>query len=118
MSSRRRFRLVAGLFAIALVVAACSDDKDKTTTGAASGSASSTGSGGGGPKGDFSIAFVGPLTGSDANLGIYIRDGAKTAIDAFNKANPDTKITLKEFDTQGDPAQAPTVLDRYINDDS
>jgi branched-chain amino acid transport system substrate-binding protein len=114
-SRRRRLRLIAGLFAITLVAAACSDDDKKTTT---TGGSSASASGGGGAKGEFSIAYVGPLTGSDANLGIYIRDGAKVAIDEFNKANPDIKITMKEFDTQGDPAQAPTVLDRYINDDS
>src|SRR5439155_19317518 len=68
------------------------------------------------PK-EYSIAFVGPLTGDAANLGIYIRNGAKTAVAEFNKANPDYKITLEEFDTQGDPAQAPTVLDKYINND-
>ena len=66
---------------------------------------------------EYSIAFVGPLTGDSANLGINIRNGAKTAVQEFNDANPNYKITLKEFDTQGDPAQAPTVLDKYINDD-
>ena len=106
MSSPKRLRLIAGLFAIVLIAAACSDDKKTATT-----------TSGGGAK-EFSIAYVGPLTGDAANLGIYIRDGAKTAVDEFNKANPDTKITLKEFDTQGDPAQAPTVLDKYINDSS
>ena len=68
-------------------------------------------------KKEYSIAFVGPLTGDSANLGIFIRNGAKTAIQEFNAANPTYKITLKEFDTQGDPAEAPTVLDKYINDD-
>jgi branched-chain amino acid transport system substrate-binding protein len=106
MSRPRRLRLIAGLFAIVLVAAACSDDKKTATT-----------TSGGGAK-EFSIAYVGPLTGDSANLGIYIRDGAKVAVDEFNKANPDIKITMKEFDTQGDPAQAPTVLDKYINDSS
>jgi branched-chain amino acid transport system substrate-binding protein len=114
MASPRRLRLVAGLFAIVLVAAACGSDK-KTSTSASGGTAS--GGGGGGGK-EFSLAYVGPLTGDAANLGIYIRDGAKTAVEEFNKANPDLKITLKEFDTQGDPAQAPTVLDKYINDES
>jgi branched-chain amino acid transport system substrate-binding protein len=98
------------LFAFTLIAAACGDDDDST--------ASSGDNGGSSNAKEYSIAFVGPLTGDAANLGIYIRDGAKTAVDEFNKANPDIKITLKEFDTQGDPAQAPTVLDKYINDDS
>ncbi|MEN3273212.1 MAG: branched-chain amino acid transport system substrate-binding protein [Actinomycetota bacterium] len=107
------WRLVALLFALAMVAAACGGDDDDSTasSGGDDGGSSSTAK-------EYSIAFVGPLTGDAANLGIYIRDGAKTAVDEFNKANPDIKITLKEFDTQGDPAQAPTVLDKYINDDS
>src|SRR5204862_4038249 len=49
----------------------------------------------------------------------YIRDGAKVAVDQFNEAHSDEfKITMEEFDTQGDPAQAPTVLDDYIGDEN
>ena len=40
------------------------------------------------------------------------------AVDQFNEAHgAEFKITMKEFDTQGDPAQAPTVLDEYIDDE-
>ncbi len=99
----RIWRLLALTIAATLLVAACGKDKKS--------------SGGKGGKKEFSIAYVGPLTGDAANLGILIRNGAKTAVQEFNDANPDYKITLKEFDTQGDPAQAPTVLDKYINDD-
>lgn len=103
-------RLLALVAVAGITVAACgSDSNDSTTTTAGSGS---------GAAKEYSLAYVGPLTGDAANLGIYIRDGAKVAVDEFNSANPDIKITLKEFDTQGDPAQAPTVLDKYINDDS
>ena len=60
----------------------------------------------------------GPLTGGAANLGIYIRDGAKVAVEQFNEEHGDEfNITLEEFDTQGDPAQAPTVLDEYIGNE-
>jgi len=110
-TARRRMRFVAALLGLVMIAAACSDDDETTTTGA-------SGTGGGGATGEFSIAWVGPLTGDAANLGIYIRDGAKVAVDEFNKANPGLKIVMKEFDTQGDPAQAPTVLDKYINDES
>jgi branched-chain amino acid transport system substrate-binding protein len=92
-----------------MVAAACGGDDDDSTASSGGGKTSAKA---------YSLAFVGPLTGDAANLGIYIRDGAKTAVSEFNAANPDIKITLKEFDTQGDPAQAPTVLDKYINDDS
>src|SRR5215210_3065161 len=94
---RRSMRLLA-LFAVAgLFVAACGSDDDSTSD-------TTEGDGGGGDVAEYSIAYVGPLTGDAANLGIYIRDGAKVAVDEFNKANSDIKITMEEFDTQGDPA--------------
>ena len=106
MATPRRLRLIAGLFAIVLVVAACSDKKSTTTTSS------------GGSTSEVFLAYVGPLTGDAANLGINIRNGAKTAIDAYNKKGGKVKVTLKEFDTKGDPAQATTVKDSYINDKS
>ena len=93
-------------FAFTVVLAACSSSS-KTST-------SSSGSNGNGNN--VALAFVGPLTGPNANLGINIRNGAQVAIDEANAAGGSVKFTLKAFDTQGDPAQAPTVKDKYIND--
>jgi branched-chain amino acid transport system substrate-binding protein len=111
--NRSRFRLaglVVVLLSVALGLAACGDDDD--------GGSGDTGDGGG-AKTTVTIAYVGPLTGDAANLGINIRDGAKTAIEEYNKkADAKYTIALKEFDTQGDPAQATTVKDRYIADTS
>ncbi|MER3460135.1 MAG: 16S rRNA (cytosine(1402)-N(4))-methyltransferase [candidate division GAL15 bacterium] len=61
-------------------------------------------------------AFVGALTGDAANLGTLIRDGAKLAVEEANKKQRTYRIVLKEFDTQGDPAQATTLKDQFIND--
>jgi len=106
----RRFVKIAGVACgLALFAAACGDDSDSSST--------TTPGDGGGEVTEVSLAFVGPLTGDAANLGVLIRDGAKVAIDQFNKANPEYKVTLEEFDTQGDPAQAPTVLDDYIGNE-
>jgi branched-chain amino acid transport system substrate-binding protein len=69
-------------------------------------------------KKTVALGFVGPLTGDSANLGVNIRDGAKVAIDEWNKKGGPITYQLKEFDTQGDPAQAPTQKDRYIPDSS
>ena len=111
-------RLMVVLAALSLVAAACGDDDEETaTTDTTAGEDAGGEDTGGGEAKEFSIAYVGPLTGDAANLGVYIRDGAKTAVEEFNEANPDLQITLEEFDTQGDPAQAPTVLDKYINDE-
>src|SRR5207248_2037007 len=64
------------------------------------------------------IAFVGAETGDNANLGINILGGVKLAVDQVNKANPKVKIELKDFDTAGDPAQASTLKDKFVNDQS
>jgi branched-chain amino acid transport system substrate-binding protein len=64
----------------------------------------------------YKLAFVGPLTGPNANLGINIRDGAEIAIDEANQAGGDVKFELVPFDTQGAPDQATTAKDRFIND--
>ncbi|MGQ0743409.1 MAG: branched-chain amino acid ABC transporter substrate-binding protein [Acidimicrobiales bacterium] len=80
--------------------------------------------GSGGAEADgttISLAFVGALTGDNANLGINARDGAKLAVDEANAsgaAGEGVTIELVEFDTQGDPAQASTLKDRFINDES
>ena len=123
MSKRRLVRAAAAFTGLALLVAACGDDDDTGTTDttAAGGATETTAASGGEGEGEateFSIAFVGPLTGDAANLGIYIRDGARVAVEQFNEEHPEFNITLEEFDTQGDPAQAPTVLDEYISDEN
>ena len=105
MKHKRILQIAGVAVGLSLLAAACGDDKkDSTSTGS--------------DVTELSIAFVGPLTGDAANLGIYIRDGAKVAVQEFNDEYPEFKITLKEFDTQGDPAQAPGQLDKYIADES
>src|SRR5436190_9340712 len=109
MRNKRLVKVAGVLVGLTLLAAACGDDD----------SSSSGDNDSGGDAKELSIAFVGPLTGPAANLGIYIRDGAKVAVDQFNEAHSDEfKITMEEFDTQGDPAQAPTVLDDYIGDEN
>lgn len=73
----------------------------------------------GGAKCDPStIAMAGALTGANAALGINIVNGAQLAVDQHNKANPDCKITLKRFDTEGDPQKATQVAPQITNDSS
>ena len=62
------------------------------------------------------IAFFGALTGDAANLGINIQNGAKLAIDQYNEKNADCKVTLVSLDSQGDPAQAPGLAKKAIDD--
>ncbi|MFI9510961.1 branched-chain amino acid ABC transporter substrate-binding protein [Nocardia sp. NPDC052566] len=65
---------------------------------------------------DTTVAFAGALTGPNAQLGINIQLGAKLALDQHNKANPGCQITLKSFDTEGDPQKATSVIPQVVSD--
>jgi branched-chain amino acid transport system substrate-binding protein len=104
--STRSWRVGAVVLSLALVAGACGSDKKDTNTNA------------GGNAKTVSIAFVGPKTGDAANLGINILNGAKLAVKQENAKQSDYKFVLKEFDTQGDPAQAPGQLALYKDDTS
>jgi branched-chain amino acid transport system substrate-binding protein len=104
---KHSFRLGSAILISLVVLGACgSDDKTSTEGGATDG------------KKKVAIGMVGPLTGDNANLGVNIRDGVKVAIDEWNKKSTKYSYQLKEFDTQGDPAQAPGQKDKYIPDSS
>ena len=62
----------------------------------------------------LTIASFQALTGEAAGLGEPIKNGADLAVQQFNDANPDCKISPAGVDSQGDPAQAPTVLAKKI----
>jgi len=62
------------------------------------------------------IAFFGALTGGNAQLGINIRDGAKLALDQYNKANSSCQVKLVEKDSAGDPAQASGLASSVVQD--
>jgi branched-chain amino acid transport system substrate-binding protein len=100
--TRTGWRVLALVSVTALMLVACGDDD---------------GGGGGEAEGrTYKLAFVGPLTGPNANLGINIRNGAVVAVEEANEAGGDIRFELEEFDTQGDPAQASTRADQFIND--
>ena len=93
--------LVAAAAASTLLLAACGGgDNSSNNAGGGGGSNAACGK---------SIGFFGALTGSAANLGINIKDGAKLAVDQYNTANPNCKVTLKEFDSEGSEDKAPQV---------
>jgi branched-chain amino acid transport system substrate-binding protein len=102
------WRAVAVLSVLSVLLAACGSEKKKATTGATQGT---------GSTGGITIGFVGALTGDNANLGINGRDGVRVAI-AEENAKGGTQVSLKEFDTGGDAAQASTIKDRFIGDKS
>lgn len=108
---RRAFSrgLVAAAAASTLVLSACGGDDGGDTPPAGGGTNAACGK---------AIGFFGALTGSAANLGINIKDGAKLAVDTYNKANPSCTVTLKEFDSEGSEDKAPAIATQVINDAS
>ncbi|WP_127784718.1 branched-chain amino acid ABC transporter substrate-binding protein [Rhodococcus sp. X156] len=64
------------------------------------------------------LAFAGAKTGPNAALGINIRNGAKVALDAHNKANPGCQVEMVDFDTEGDPQKATQVAPQIVSDPS
>lgn len=62
------------------------------------------------------IATFGAFTGPNAGLVIPSLQGSKLAVKQFNAANPDCQVTLQEFDTQGDPAQATPIANQVAGD--
>ncbi|WP_395640251.1 branched-chain amino acid ABC transporter substrate-binding protein [Pseudolysinimonas sp.] len=74
---------------------------------------------GGGSGEAFSIAYQGPLTGDNAAYGSYATAGIEVALADYAEAYPDgPTIDVVYADTQGDPAQAPTVATDLINDEA
>jgi branched-chain amino acid transport system substrate-binding protein len=108
-----RFSVKTGapLLAMALALTACGtsggDDEEAASGGSEAGTCE-----------DVAIGFFGALTGSAANLGINIRNGAQLAVDQFNEENADCQVGLEEYDSQGSPEQATGLATQAIGDDT
>ena len=90
-----------------LVLAACGNST--SGSGSAAGSSSSSGGGLGGGSGSgatYKIAFEGPLSGDNQQLGINEVNAAQLAIDQANATGDlGFKLKLVKADDQGDPAR-------------
>lgn len=64
------------------------------------------------------IAVFGAFSGDNAGLVLPSLNGAKLAIKLHNAANANCQITMQEFDTQGDPAQATPIANQVAGDAS
>jgi len=141
---RRPITAVAAVFAAgSLVLAGCASKgsgNNSSAPAAPSGGAGSASTGGGAgassssasvpklnpvlPAGDgkatcpkgLSIAYIGAVTGSNAALGIAIKNAAQLAVKQHNSANAGCQVGFKVFDTQGDPSVAPGVATQAINE--
>jgi branched-chain amino acid transport system substrate-binding protein len=102
------WRAVVLLAVGATTIAACSSSSKSSSSSAAAANS----------KCSATIGFFGALTGSSAALGINERDGVKLAISQFEAKNPSCKITETDYDSQGDPSQAPALAQKAISDSS
>lgn len=109
MGKRNTLRAVAAAGAILMAVAGCGSDTPSDTGGGTGGSTEGC---------DLKLGFFGALTGDAANLGINIEQGAKLAIDQYNTDNADCQVTLADYDSQGNPDQAPALAQQAINDEA
>jgi branched-chain amino acid transport system substrate-binding protein len=75
------------------------------------------GGGGAAAPNTVTIGFMGDLTGENSGLQIPPRNGVRLALDEYNATNPKTKITLKEYDSQGKPEQATPLAKQAVQQD-
>jgi branched-chain amino acid transport system substrate-binding protein len=97
-------RIVGGVALVALVVggaAACKKEETGSTGGQAT---------------ELKLGFFGGLTGDNAGLVTPMKNGALLAIDQFNAKQTAYKITLQDYDSQGDPAKATPLAQGAVND--
>ena len=59
-----------------------------------------------------------PPPATHGALGQNMVGGIKLALDDYNKKNPDCKVGLKVFDSQGDPDKATPLATQIVDDDS
>ena len=92
----------------ALALTACSNTSSSGGGGGLSGGGGSTASAGG--SSTVKIAFQGPLSGDNAQLGINEVNAVQLAVDQANKNNTyGFQVTLVKSDDVGDPAKAPAA---------
>jgi len=98
-----------------LALAACGNSGSNSASG--SSSSGGGGLGGSGSSQTYKIAFEGPLSGDNQQLGINEVQGAQLAIDQANASGKlPFKLALLKADDQGSPDQAPTAAAQVLQD--
>ncbi|MFJ9786259.1 branched-chain amino acid ABC transporter substrate-binding protein [Amycolatopsis sp. NPDC101161] len=87
------------------------------TSLALAGCAGGSSSSGSGDSSTLKIGFMGDLTGENSGIVIPPNNGAKLAIDEYNATNPKVKLELKNYDSQGKPEQATSLVQTAIGTD-
>ncbi|MEU2349380.1 branched-chain amino acid ABC transporter substrate-binding protein [Modestobacter sp. NPDC049651] len=114
-STRRGTWVLALAVSGALALSACSNggsDDESSSGGGGLGGSSSGGE-------TYKIAFQGPLSGDNQQLGINEVNGVQLAIDQANESGDlDFKLAMVKADDQGDPAIAPTAAAQVLQDNA
>lgn len=105
---RRNYVRALGAVGLAAAMLAAAGCQDSGTSGGDTNTAACGGK----------IAIFGAFTGPNAGLVIPSLNGAKLAVKQFNAANADCKVTMQEFDTQGNPEQATPIANQVAQDQS
>jgi branched-chain amino acid transport system substrate-binding protein len=96
----------------AVALTGCGSSKDDKSSGGLSGS-----KGGSSSSQTYTIAFEGPLSGDNQQLGINEVNGVTLAIDQANKdSSLGFKVKILKADDGGDPAKAPAAAAQVIQD--
>jgi branched-chain amino acid transport system substrate-binding protein len=96
--------VIGGVAMVALIAGASACNSTSKSTGAT------------GKNCGYELAFFGALTGSAANLGVNIEQGAELAVDQYNDKNGANCVVIKKFDSQGSPDVAPGVARQLVQD--
>jgi branched-chain amino acid transport system substrate-binding protein len=123
------------VFAGLLLVSACANDPDAKSDEGASGpqgfndlpaageievpadAARPAGDGKATCDPDTTIAYVGAMTGPNAQLGVNIYQGGELALKEHNEANPGCQVKWVKLDTEGDPNKAVGPVAQVVNDE-
>jgi branched-chain amino acid transport system substrate-binding protein len=104
-----QLRALAVIAAAGLALTACgSSNSSGTATGGSSASTASCA--------NYEIGFMGALTGSAGALGQNMVGGIKLALSQYNASHASCKVTLKSYDSQGDPTKAPPLATQIVQD--
>jgi len=108
MGTKHNLRILGAVAAAGLALSACGST---TSSSASAGSSSNCTSG-------QNLAFLGATTGDYGALGQNMVGGIKLALDDYNTKNPDCKVGVKVFDSQGDPDKATPLATQIVGDSS
>ena len=114
MRTRPMAKLAAVGLVGALALTGCGSSDKKSDGGLSGGS-----SGGGSSSDSYSIAYEGPLSGDNQQLGINMVNGVQLAVDQANKAGDlGFKVKVVKADDIGDQSKAPSAAAQVLQDSS